>query len=82
MECSVPTNGLDIGHMLCQPGSTADIKIFRKNMAWRKEKFCKPMSESDIEHRGELHEMYDELWGIPLDKGYTGACSSIREIIP
>lgn len=81
-EVSVLPNGLALGCSDHFVGSTADIDIFYKGLAWHKSQLRKSTEDREVTDVGPGVDRFPRYWAVLMDKGYQGAAEQVRAIIP
>ncbi|KAJ0398993.1 hypothetical protein P43SY_003598 [Pythium insidiosum] len=82
VEVSVCPSGLAIDATEHEPGSTADIQLFNKNIEFHKAQRVKTTAEYGIDDDGPLLVEFPDEWCVLVDKGYQGLGDHVRAIHP
>ena len=81
-EVAVLPNGLAIHCSAHEPGSVADIAIFRLNLGFHLDAVEKSVEERAITDISIGVDEHLNHWAILFDKGYQGIQSDIRAVMP
>ena len=78
IEASCYPNGEVCNWTRWEPGATADITLFRWNLAWHKRATKKSPSALAVVDHGEASQEHPRCHAAMLDKGYIGIQDVIR----
>ncbi|ETV74307.1 hypothetical protein H257_10914 [Aphanomyces astaci] len=80
IEASVSAQGLLVDMGPHEPGSVADLTMFRKRLDVHVTNLKKTPTEATVNDNGERFQAFSTMWAVFVDKGYYGLTASVRAI--
>ncbi|ETV79243.1 hypothetical protein H257_07308 [Aphanomyces astaci] len=82
IEASVSAQSLLVDMGPHEPGSVADLTMFRKRLDVHAANMKKTPTEATVNGNGELFQALSTMWAVLVDKGYYGLTAPVRAIHP